>query len=96
VWEFQTPDGPVSVVVDGRLRTNNLLAVRDAALAGAGIAWLPSWLAEADLRARRLKPVLTGAKLSPVEVYGLFHSQVRGATAVRTVLDYLASGLMER
>jgi DNA-binding transcriptional LysR family regulator len=93
VWEFQTPEGPETVAVDGRLRTNNLLAVRDAVVAGAGIAWLPSWLAAPDLRARRLKPVLPQAHLSPVEVYGLFHTQARGATVVRAVLDYLASEL---
>lgn len=93
VWEFETPDGPVSIVVDGRLRTNNLLAVRDAALAGVGIAWLPSWLVKADLRARRLKPALTQGKLAPLDVYGLFHTQARGATAVGAVLDYLSSEL---
>lgn len=92
-WEFQTPQGMVSIVVDGRFRTNNLLLVRDAVVAGVGIGWLPSWLADADLRARRLKPVLSGAKLVPVDVYGLFHTHARGAMAVRTVLDYFASRL---
>jgi len=93
VWEFQTPEGPESVVVDGRFRTNNLLAVRDAAAAAIGIAWLPSWLAEAGLRARRLKIVLPAAKLSPVVVYGLFHAQARSAIAVRSVLDYFSTEL---
>jgi DNA-binding transcriptional LysR family regulator len=93
VWDFQTPEGPVSVVVDGRLRTNNLLLVRDAVVAGAGIGWLPSWLADEHLRARQLKPVLSGSKLPPVEVYALFHTHARGATAVRTVIDYFARKL---
>jgi DNA-binding transcriptional LysR family regulator len=93
VWEFETPGGPASVVVDGRLRMNNLLAIRDAVVAGAGIAWLPSWLAAAEMRARRLKPVLVGMRLSPVEVYALFHGEARGATAMRAVLDYLATEL---
>jgi DNA-binding transcriptional LysR family regulator len=57
------------------------------------VAQLPSWLADADLRARRLRPVLAKAKLSPVDVYGLFHAHARGASAVRTVLDHLASKL---
>lgn len=93
VWEFQTEEGPVLVAVDGRLRTNNLLAVRDATLAGAGIAWLPSWLVDDDLRARRLKLVLPGMTLLPVDVYGLFHTRARSASAVRAVLDYFASEL---
>ena len=92
-WELQTKEGLTSVTVDGRFRTNNLLLVRDAIVAGAGIGWLPSWLANADLRARRLKIVLSGAKLAPIDVYGLFHTHSRGGTAVRTVLDYFASRL---
>jgi hypothetical protein len=32
-------------------------------------------------------------RLSPVEVYAMFHRQARGATAMRAVLDYLAAEL---
>ncbi len=92
-WEFQTADGPESVAVDGRLRTNHLLAVRDAVVAGLGIGWLPSWLADADLRARRLERVLQGATMAAIEVHGLFHPQGRANAAVRVVLDCLASEL---
>jgi len=92
-WEFQTADGRESVTVDGRLRTNNLVAVRDAVVAGLGIGWLPSWLADADLRTRRVKRVLDGATMLPISVYGLFHPQGRANAAVRAVLDCLASEL---
>ncbi len=92
-WRFQTADGQESVTVDGRLRTSNLLAVRDAVVAGLGIGWLPSWLAAADLRARRLRRVLDGATMSAIDVYALFHPDGRANGAVRTVLDYLASEL---
>jgi DNA-binding transcriptional LysR family regulator len=92
-WDFQTADGRESVTVDGRLRTNNLLAVRDAVVAGLGIGWLPSWLADADLRGRRLKRVLDGATMPAIDVYGLFHPQARANGAVRVVLDCLASEL---
>ncbi len=95
-WGFQTARGLESVTVDGRLRTNNLLAVRDAVVAGLGIGWLPSWLAEADLRARRLERVLDGAEMPAVDVYALFHAQGRAGGAVRAVLDCLASELPRR
>jgi DNA-binding transcriptional LysR family regulator len=90
VWEFETPHGPESVLIDGELRTNHLLAVREAVVAGVGVAWLPSWLAKPDIVARRVKAVLTGMKLPPLVVYALFHTRSRGATAMRAVLDYLA------
>jgi len=92
-WEFQTADGRESVTVDGRLRTNNLVAVRDAVVAGLGIGWLPSWLAHADLRGRRLKRILDGTTMPAIDVYGLFYPQGRANGAVRAVLDCLASEL---
>jgi DNA-binding transcriptional LysR family regulator len=93
VWEFETPNGPESVHIDGRLRTNHLLAIREAVVAGIGVAWLPSWLVKPDILARRVKPVLVGMKLSSLDVYAIFHAQSRGATAMRAVLDYLAAEL---
>ena len=93
VWEFETPNGPESVLIPGQLRTNHLLAVRDAVVAGLGVAWLPSWLVKPDILARRVKPVLVGMRLSPLDVYTIIHTHARGATAMRAVLDYLAREL---
>lgn len=93
LWSFATPSGPQSVVVDGRMRSNNLLALRDAVVAGAGVAWFPLWLAEDDLRHHRLVRVLEGAAMSSAEIFGLFHAQTRGAGAIRAVLDYFAAEL---
>jgi DNA-binding transcriptional LysR family regulator len=47
-WSFETPSGPQSVVVDGRLRTNNLLVVHDAVLAGAGLGCPPPPLVDSS------------------------------------------------
>ena len=58
----------VSVAVQGPLRANNSELVRDAALAGLGIALLPDFSAAAALRAGRLKEVL--APWRPVGFFG--------------------------
>lgn len=92
-WVFDTAQGVESVAVDGRFHTNSLLVVRGAALAGAGVAWLPLWLAADDLRDRRLVRVVPGAELRPIEVFALFHQQARGAATIRVVLDELAGAL---
>lgn len=53
------PDSPLNEVsVDGRLRANDSEAIRDAALAGLGIALLPTWLIGPDVRAGNLVTVL--------------------------------------
>ncbi len=61
VWNFAPPKpggAPESVRVSGRLRVNNTLALHEAAKAGLGIADLPRYVVEDDLRARRLVAVL--------------------------------------
>ena len=58
----------VSVAVHGPLRANNSELLRDAVLAGLGIAQLPDFSASAALRAGRLREVLPGWR--PVGFFG--------------------------
>lgn len=92
-WQFETSTGPKSVIVKGRLRSSSVLALRDAALAGLGVAQLPSWLVTEDLATKRLVPVLEGAVLPGVRVLGLIHSNARRSNNLRVVQDFLAAQL---
>lgn len=61
VWTFEripTATERVSVPVSGSFSANNSEALRDAALAGLGIALLPDFSAQASLRAGKLVQVL--------------------------------------
>ena len=62
VWKLErgkaTDPERISVAVQGPLRANNSELVREAALAGLGVALLPDFSAAAALRAGRLKEVL--------------------------------------
>jgi DNA-binding transcriptional LysR family regulator len=89
-WRFQTPTGPEDVTVDGRIRTDNLLAALGATVEGVGVSWLPSWIAVGEFRRKRLKPVLPEARLAPMKVFAFTHKPDGiGRGAVGTVLDYL-------
>lgn len=58
-WRVTGPEGaPAEVQVAGRFSGNTAQALRKAALAGLGIALLPSTLTHRDLRAGLLVPVL--------------------------------------
>ena len=92
-WDVTTPAGPRSVVVDGRVRSNNVLALRDAALAGLGVAQLPVWLVQADLEAGRLVRLLRRTALPTVTVLGLVHTDARRSHTLRLVQDFLAAEL---
>src|SRR5271170_1445504 len=50
VWNFETPEGQKSITVDGPLCTNNVVIIRDAILAGVGVAWLPDYVIGEELR----------------------------------------------
>jgi DNA-binding transcriptional LysR family regulator len=92
-WQLETPAGPTSVVVEGRLRSNNMLALRDAALAGLGVVQMPRWLVADDLKSRRLARVLAGAALPAGSVVGLVHADARRSHSLRLVQDFLAAEL---
>jgi DNA-binding transcriptional LysR family regulator len=92
-WQFETESGSTVVVVDGRVRSNNILALRDAALAGLGFVQLPRWLVVDDLRKRRLVQVLASAKIPPVTVLGIVHADARRSNVLRLTQDFLAAAL---
>lgn len=79
----------VSVALTHRLRTRNLLAVRDAALRGRGVALLPDLVAAPSLASKRLRRVLRDVSLSTTSVYALHRVERRGDPAVRALLDVL-------
>jgi DNA-binding transcriptional LysR family regulator len=92
-WNFETPEGPKSITVDGPLCTNNVVIIRDAILAGVGVGWLPDYVVGEELRDGRLVRLLPEAKLPPIRVYGIMPKQARRTPAVRAVLDILGAGL---
>jgi DNA-binding transcriptional LysR family regulator len=93
LWNFETPEGPKSINVDGPLCTNNVVIIRDAILAGVGVGWLPEYVIGEELRDGRLVRLVPEAKLPPIRVFGIMPKQARQTAAVRAVLDILGAGL---
>lgn len=61
--------------IDAVLAANNLTVLRDAAIAGAGIALLPSFLCTQAVAQGRLVPVLAGWQVDPVAVTAVYPSK---------------------
>ncbi|HTV83894.1 MAG TPA: LysR substrate-binding domain-containing protein [Dyella sp.] len=87
VWSFRTGDGNERrVAATSALRLSSLLMVRDAALAGAGVALLPKLLVEEDVKSGRL--ALWGIDTRPpVEIWALRNSRRLVGAKVRAFLD---------
>ncbi|MCR0983093.1 LysR family transcriptional regulator [Roseomonas populi] len=86
-WRFVGPDGPR--IVRGRLalRVNNGDVMRDAALAGLGIALLPTFIANADVKAGTLRVIDLGADTEAEFIY-VAHPEGRRASAkLRAMVD---------
>src|SRR5271154_5237997 len=96
VWNFETPEGPKSINVDGPLCTNNVVIIREAILAGVGVAWLPSYVIGEEIADGRLVHLLPEAKLPPIRVYGIMPKHARQTATVRAVLDFIGAALRAR
>ncbi|MEQ1768352.1 MAG: LysR family transcriptional regulator [Devosia sp.] len=88
-WRFVDKGETVSVHVNGPVRVNSPLSARDAALAGLGVALLPGYLADPELKAGRLVRVLdvylqTGSTLKAV-----YPHRRHLAGKVRALIDHL-------
>lgn len=57
-WEFEKDGRELRVHVDGQLTFNSIYDVRDAALAGLGLAFVPEDIVLDDIKARRLVRVM--------------------------------------
>ena len=88
-WQFAGPDGPISVAVAGRFRTDNGEGVREAVLSGLGFAVLPTWFFSTEITDGRLHPVLTGWEPPRSAISAVYPSRRNLAPRTRAVIDFL-------
>lgn len=90
-WRLTHADGSVAEVRHApRLITDDMAVLRDAALAGAGAARLPTLVVWDDLQAGRLVTLLPDWKPSNEIVHAVFPSRRGLLPSVRALLDFLA------
>ena len=86
-WPFREGE----VAVNGRLRLDNLEAVRRAMLAHAGIAYLPSWMIAEELRAGRVKPVLSEYTCAPSPVNALYSASRQMPKRAAVFVEFISA-----
>lgn len=79
--------------VRGACISNSLLALRELALHGGGIALLPDHVCRGDLAAGRLQKVLPDLAIPPNPFYLIYPSREHLAPALRTLMDFVADRL---
>ncbi|NEI26841.1 LysR family transcriptional regulator [Rhizobium ruizarguesonis] len=88
-WRFQTPDGAIVVRAKLALGINNGDMLRDAAIAGLGIALLPAFIAGPAIREGRLAEIDVGHRPEAEFIY-MAHPEGRNPSAkLRAIADHL-------
>jgi DNA-binding transcriptional LysR family regulator len=89
-WRLDGPDGPVTVRVAGPLRTNSSEVVREALLAGVGIALRSTWDVGPELKSGALLRVLPAYSVGRrVAVHAVYPTRRHMEQKVRAFVDYL-------
>jgi DNA-binding transcriptional LysR family regulator len=93
-WVFHGPGGDAVVAeVGGGLQIDNGEAQRTAALAGAGIAYLPLELVRADLAAGRLVAILTHWQTLTLPIHLVHPSRRLVPRRLTALMDAIADGM---
>ncbi|ALP62938.1 LysR family transcriptional regulator [Paraburkholderia caribensis] len=91
-WSFVTPAGPLTVRVGGRLATDNGEVIRDALLAGFGIALKSTWDVAPYLRSGELVTVLDAYPLGEtVAIWAVYPSRAFVPPKTVAFIDFLAA-----
>lgn len=89
VWHFSKNQQYKSVQINGQLSANEATALLQATLSGAGVAMLPTYLAQHAINAETLIEVLPDWKIDNMNIYALYPSRKFLAPAVRALIDFL-------
>lgn len=100
VWRMRPLAGEgedEEIAIDAVLQANSAELLRQAALAGLGVAMLAQWLVRDDVAAGRLQPVLQAWEANPgpmdVALHALYQPNRRGSHKIRAFVDLLAAHL---
>ncbi|RWF40874.1 MAG: LysR family transcriptional regulator [Mesorhizobium sp.] len=88
-WRFKVSRRLMTVRPQTTLRVNNGILMRDAALAGLGLALLPAYFIQAEIADGRLVSVDVGAEPEGATIYMAFPEDRRGSAKLRALTAWL-------
>jgi DNA-binding transcriptional LysR family regulator len=89
-WRLQRPDGtPWPVPIQGHLHADNGDVLRLAALAGTGIAFLPSFIVGGDLQAAKLVSILPDYVPTDSAIFAVYPNSRHLSPKVRAFIDFM-------
>ncbi|WP_296659493.1 LysR family transcriptional regulator [Paraburkholderia sp.] len=95
-WAFVVDGVDTSVDVQGPLRANNGEVIRDSAIAGLGIAYLPDFIVAGSVDAGLLVEVLTPFIPPPVALHAVYPRHRETSVTIRALTQFLRERLTAR
>jgi DNA-binding transcriptional LysR family regulator len=92
-WSFETDEGPLDVRVRWQLSAGGMMGVAAAARHGAGVAILPSYIADPFIATRELVAIDLGAAPTSADATVLFPRSRAPSAAVRRLIDFMVTAL---
>ncbi len=90
-WQFLVDQQPVLHKVNGSLRCNSSRHLKSLALAGLGIAYLPSFLIFNEVKQGQLAPILNDYRYGPLEMNVVYPSREYLSSKSRVFISFLES-----
>ncbi|MHA6194420.1 LysR family transcriptional regulator [Pseudomonas wadenswilerensis] len=92
-WRFLEQGKLRVVTVCGRMRANNGELLRDAAIKGMGITYLPTFIVGEALAAGQLVPVLQDFVTEPLQLSAVYPQHRQSARPVQALIEFMRERL---
>lgn len=89
-WTFHGLKGAVRVQPKGNYQVNNSEALREAVLAGVGVAQMPLFIVADDIRSGKLTPLLPHYPLPLHAIYAVYPQRRHLPAKVRVFLEFIS------
>jgi len=88
-WQYTGPKGEGKVQVSGNLTVNNPAALREAVLAGVGLAAAPVWLIHEGIQLGKLKVILKDYVPVALDINAVYRKRLYVQQKVVLMIDHL-------
>lgn len=92
-WVFRRAGAEASVVVRGRVRVSAAEGIRAAVIADMGLAVVSDWMFAPELANGRVRRVLEGWTLPPIDLWAVFPTGRLASAKARAFADFVESSL---
>ena len=93
-WNFSRGDKEISIPVNGNYRCNNLFTIMDALYMDLGIANIPKYLVEKDIKKGKLVQLFKGWHIPAHQLFCLYHQKRSGSKKISRFLDFCSEKLI--